>query len=150
MSDNEENQAAPFMVKAMPIAARKAARAAASRAGLTMGPWIANAVYTQSQLEAGNAVMPPANPTRSESPIAAPTLSVADLHDLALAAAAVAQASGRPMPQRTAGRFYRLVDDKLRAATGLPPRQTRKTSLRGAAVPALESPDPASLLDAAE
>ena len=128
---NGESERAPKTVKSMPVKPWETAVSCAMKRGEQMGDWLARAILTQANLEAGDRVIPPDErpvlPTRQTGdapvlPIVAPPPP-----DLLQALAAIADASGRPVPKDVAGHAYALARGYLRAARGLPAAKPRQT-----------------------
>lgn len=106
---------APVTIKSMDQAAWETAKRSAAKAGETMAEWLARAIRQLAALEEGDRETPPGQPSKPP----APGLPVAELEGLMRAAAALADASGVPVPKRTARHAYALVSAQLRAARGL-------------------------------
>ena len=133
MTDAEQ---APFTVKAFPVEARELARKAAAKQGEHMGVWLARAVRTQANLEAGERVLPPVKHGQSVAPFdpVKPTQEMGkpfDLDGLATALQAVAkvhEVAGLPLPKVLARQASALLLSQIREARGLSskPRQTRR------------------------
>jgi hypothetical protein len=131
MSDAAVVEKSSFSIKAFPVEARKLALACAARAGLTMAEWMDRAVHSQARLEAGENVLPPDRGFAAPAAISQPVPGdLAGLLIMMQVAQVAAQASGKPMGKTIAQRYYGLVDDRVRAAAGLPPRTPRKAPRR--------------------
>lgn len=139
MTDAEH---APFTVKAFPVEARELARKCATKQGEHMGAWLARAVRTQANLEAGERVLPP---VKQGQPVASyelvkPTQETGkplDLAGLATALQAVAkvhEAAGLPIPKTLARQASGLVLDQIREARGLPSKLRQTGRLIGQTV----------------
>lgn len=100
---------APWQIKEFPVELRRRLTAAAAERQISVGEHL-----TRIIMNANGHATSPAGP------------SFADLRDLGNAVAAMATASGLPVPKRAARRFYGLVDDQVRAAAGLPARKPRQ------------------------
>lgn len=134
LEDNEVARA-PFQIKSFSIEIRNLALRSSRKQGLTMGEWMERAVQTQARLEDGENIFPPRTETLHDGAAVVRQVDqvfavASQLRDLMQASAAAAEASGRPMPARAAGRFHAFVDDQIRAVSGLPPRKPRKTILQ--------------------
>ena len=131
MTDAEH---APFTVKAFPVEARELARKCATKQSENMGAWLARAVRTQANLEAGERVLPPVKQGQSVAHHGAviPTRETGkplDLDGLAAAlqaVAAVSGAAGVPVSKKLARAANALMLTQVMEARGLPskPRQT--------------------------
>jgi hypothetical protein len=112
---------APWMIKAMPVHVREKAVRYAKMAGVTMAEWMGRAVETQATLQDGNRVIPPSKPEQTRQ------ASGLDLGDVAAAlqAMAAAQAAGLPVSKAAVRGVVALIREDVRAARGLPDRQTR-------------------------
>ena len=142
----ERDERKPITVKAFRTETSEKINRHARMHGLTNAEYIDRAVHTQIRIDGngGPMIIPPEpgnTPPRAGAPdVAAPgwALNAASaLRELAEAALMASQASGRPMPKRTAGRLYSLLDQQLRAAqaaagipAGKPPVQTGKPAVR--------------------
>lgn len=126
---DEENPVAAWTIKRMPVAVRRRATEGAERLDENVAEWVTRAVNRQADLEMANAVFPPGKPEANPAPGPAPPAPVLDLHGLGIAVDAVLRAhaaAGAAVP-RSVGREARAaLAHHLRAARGLPPRQTRK------------------------
>jgi len=125
---NLEEDKASWTIKSVPVETRKLAVACAAKQGQTMAEWLAKAVRTQANLEAGERVLPPAPRPGDALAAWAPVPSViglGGLADLMQAAREIAEAAGVPIPKATARHALALTTAQLRAARGLPPKQTR-------------------------
>lgn len=118
---NESDQTAPWTIKAVPVAVREKAVRYARMDGVTMAEWLTRAVQTEANRQDGDAVIGP----RDAAP--PPALSV-DLGGVAavLQAMAAAAAAGLPVTKVAVRETVTLVRDQVRAARGLPARQTRR------------------------
>jgi hypothetical protein len=119
MADQET--AAPWTIKAVPVQVREKAVRYARMDGITMAEWLAKAVETEANRQDGNLVIPPGKP----EPVSPPP-SV-DLNDAALAlqALAAAASAGLPVSKAATRDTVALIRAHIRVGRGLPPRQTR-------------------------
>ena len=104
-----------------------------------MGAWVSRALIDRVNLEAGPREFPP-EPANLDPKMANPsTLTVAHLHpgpgdvlgDLMQGMAALAAATGINPAKADIRRVYGLVDERVREARGMPPRQPRKRNWFG-------------------
>jgi hypothetical protein len=116
---------APWTIKAVPVPARQKAIRYARMSGETMGEWIAQAVDTHASKQDGNQVIPPGKP--------GPTLAIQQAPDIdltsvaaALQAMAAAATAGLPVSKPAVRDTVTLIRAHVRAARGLPTRQTRR------------------------
>ena len=129
---------AHLTIKLFSIATRQLALKHAKLQGLSMASWIDRAVHTQARLEgtSGPVVMP--EPVTGVTVQAAPNVRgmsvIADMLVVAQAAQMIAEASGRPMSKRTAGRVYQVLDHCTRTAVAVlePPEPRRQPPVRKA------------------
>jgi hypothetical protein len=119
---NEEN-AAPWTIKAVPVHIREKAVRYARMEGVTMAEWLAKAVETQAEKQEGNQVQLPSKPTPSSLP--SPTIDVSEA-TAALQSMAAAAAAGLPISKAAVRDTVALIRDHVRVGRGLPPRQTRQ------------------------
>jgi hypothetical protein len=112
---------APWQIKAMPVHVREKAVRYAKMAGLTMAEWMVLAVETQANLQDGNRVIPASKP---EQPRQSSGLDLGDVA-AALQAMAAAQVAGLPVSKAAVRGVVALIREDVRAARGLPDRQTR-------------------------
>lgn len=125
MSDDEPDKA-PMTIKAVPVATRKKMAACATKRGETMAEWLARAVDTQAERDAGEVVIPPGQPDKPAALARAlVTVETADLAALLQAVAAVGTAAG--LPAGVAREAYAAARIRLREARGLPGKPARKT-----------------------
>ena len=129
---------APMTIKAVPTATRTKMVRCAEKRGQTMAVWLARAVDNQANLEAGDQVEPAlfeprevGLPLVKPEPISGKPFVLADLRDAMAAAAAVATASGLPLPKVMARHAYALLTAQLREARGLSPAKPRQTLIAG-------------------
>src|SRR3954467_7703423 len=119
---NEEN-AAPWTIKAVPVPIREKAVRYARMEGVTMAEWLTKAVETQAERQEGNQVIPPGQP----EPVSLPSSTV-HLGEAAAAlqAMATAASAGLPVSKAAVRDTVGLIRDQVRVGRGLPPRQTRR------------------------
>jgi len=117
----------------LPGRGRKQAAEAAAKRGESMGVWAARAMTAQINLERGDRVEMPSDKPRPEGLTgdnsAGSTANPLDLAVLAAAmqaAAAVAVASGKPVPRDSRSQYNGAVVSYLRAARGLPKVELRR------------------------
>lgn len=122
--DKPQDDRQPVTIKAMPVAAWKRAREAAEKQDQSMAEWLARAINQLADMEAGARVTMPGKPDKPE----APAMPAADLEALMRAAHAVSEASGVPVPKVAARHAFALLTGQMRAARGLPVRQTSRKS----------------------
>ena len=142
---------ASWTIKAVPVDVRKRAVACAAKQGQTMAEWLARAVATQANLEAGDRILPPLVPGLDAAPrhlppgdrfampaeslpaprehpaaAAAPVVGgMAELAELMRVTVEVGRAGGVAVPKTVARQAFALVGEQLRAARGLPLRPRR-------------------------
>lgn len=127
---NNDIERAPKTVKSMPVKPWETAVSCATKRGEQMGDWLARAITNQANLESGDRViLPDERPVSLGGETAAnPVLPpLPPPPDLLQALAAIAAASGRPVPKDVAGHAYALTRAYLRAGRRLPPAKPRKT-----------------------
>lgn len=132
-------ETSPWTIKAVPIETRKRAVRAANAQGVNMADWLTDAVNRLADQQAGNLVIPPGKPDAPREPEAMPAI---DLHGLAAAieaTVAATQAAGRTPSIGLAREAAATIRHAMRAARGLPARQTKPRS--GQTTPLLESDD---------
>jgi hypothetical protein len=126
--ENQDDDKTAWTIKSVPVATRKLAVACAIKRDVTMGEWLVPAVRNQANLEAGELVIPPPNPTQSlPSPSGSVTTDLSSLAELMRAAQALAEAAGVSVPKATARHALALTSAQLRQARGLPPKRIRQT-----------------------
>jgi hypothetical protein len=134
------DETAPMTIKAVPIAARKRAVEAAGRQDETMGEWMTRAITRQAEMEAGNAVLPPA--IRQPGPEPDPAPPPLDLAGLGAALGAITgayQAAGHKPPLALAREAKGLLEDHIRCLRGKPPRRQRPAPIGRIAGPPVAS-----------
>jgi len=102
---NLEEDKASWTIKSVPVETRKLAVACAANQGQTMAEWLAKAVRTQANLEAGERVLPPAPRPGDALAAWAPVPSIiglGGLADLMQAAREIAEAGRGADPKATA------------------------------------------------
>src|SRR3954447_19541004 len=88
----DEDQTAPWTIKAVPVLVREKAVRYARMDGCTMAEWLAKAVETQATQQDGNQLIPPGKPEQ------VPTTPSIDLGDAASALQAIAAAAAAGLP----------------------------------------------------
>jgi hypothetical protein len=75
------SDAAPWTIKAVPVAVREKAVRYARMDGCTMAEWLTKAVETQAAKQDANQVIPPGKPdgVADKPPAAAPSVELADV-----------------------------------------------------------------------
>src|SRR3954468_22733323 len=118
----DQDPAAPWTIKAVPVQVREKAVRYARMEGCTMAEWLTKAVETQADRQDGNQVLLPGKP--EPTPLPSPTV---DLKDAAAALQALAQAAsaGLPVSKVAAREAVSLIRTHIRVGQGLPSRQTR-------------------------
>ncbi len=131
--DNPVDDKGNWTIKGFPAEVRKQAAEAAAKRGESMGVWAARAMTAQINLERGDRVEMPSDKPRPEGLTgdnsAGSTANPLDLAVLAAAmqaAAAVAVASGKPVPRDSRSQYNGAVVSYLRAARGLPKVELRR------------------------
>jgi hypothetical protein len=119
----DQDPAAPWTIKAVPVQVREKAVRYARMEGCTMAEWLTKAVETQADRQDGNQVILPGKP--EPTPLPSPTV---DLKDAAAALQALAQAAsaGLPVSKVAAREAVSLIRAHIRVGQGLPSRQTRR------------------------
>jgi hypothetical protein len=112
---------APWTIKGMGKADREAIIRHARMADISVAEWMTRAAQNQMALEAGNRVIPPGKP---EPPRQTSAIDLGDL-PAALQAMAAAQAAGLPVSKAAVRGVVNLIREDVRAARGMPSRQTR-------------------------
>jgi hypothetical protein len=119
MADQE--QAAPWTIKAVPVHIREKAVRYARMDGCSVSQWLAKAVETQAGRQDGNQVIPPGKPEPAALPSSVDLSAAAS----ALQSMAAAAAAGLPVSKAAARDTVALIREHIRVGRGLPPRQTR-------------------------
>jgi hypothetical protein len=121
MADQEG--AAPWTIKSVPVAVREKAVRYARMDGCTMAEWLTKAVETQANRQDANLVIPPDKPR--ETPLVVPSVGLGDAA-AALQSLAQASSAGLPVSKTAARETVALIRAHIRVGRGLPPRQTRR------------------------
>jgi hypothetical protein len=127
---------APWTIKAVPVETRLKAVRAAQAADQAMGEWIAEAVERMAHQQA-NMVLPPGKPPERDAPAPLPLIDLPGLAAALQATAAMAAAAGVQPPRGLVREASATLRQYMRAARGLPDRQTNARS--GRTVRLLES-----------
>jgi hypothetical protein len=100
-----------WTIKSMPVAEREQAAAAAQRQDRSQGEWIAMAIRTQLQLEAGD--LAPSD--GAVTPVIRPVtpLAVAELEQLARVCSLLAESAGKPVPRAVTRLMWARVRERL-------------------------------------
>ena len=121
---NPDDERATINVKGVAARAWERAKTAALKQDETMGVWLSRAIDYRADAEAGPREFPPANPApKTVKPEAA--LAAEQLADLMRGMAALATATSIAPAKADIRRVYRLADDLVRDARGMPPRKLR-------------------------
>jgi hypothetical protein len=123
MSDADKPDLANWTIKAVPVGTRLKAVRCAQAADQTVGEWIAEAVERMAHQQA-NMVLPPAEPPGRDAPAPSPWIDLPGLAAALQATAALAAAAGMPPPRGLAREASATLRQYMRAARGLPDRQT--------------------------
>jgi hypothetical protein len=121
-------ETATWTIKNMPIAARRKAIDAANRQDQRMAEWLSHAIDRLADQQGGTQILPPAPAVPASAP--ASEIPDIDLPGLAQAIQATVEASvaaGRKPPAGLAREAAATLRLYMRAARGLPARQTRQT-----------------------
>lgn len=113
--DDETDEFIQLTVKHVPKKIRTLMNQLAEKRGQVLGEWLTAMVLKAAEMQAGDLVSPAAfvpAPLQVHGPAAVP-FSMTELRDTMQALGAVAEASGRPIPKRTAGLAYSVVRLKL-------------------------------------
>jgi hypothetical protein len=135
---------ASWTIKNMPVEVRQEAVHSAARAGLSVAQWLAHAVRTQSQLDSGMALTPPAPAALPAPPAtAAPVLetpALSHMTELLRETRNAFVAAGLKMPEKIAAMAGTLTVTVM--AEAKQSSKARAKAARGAkeAPPALEGP----------
>jgi hypothetical protein len=119
----DQDPAAPWTIKAVPVAVREKAVRYARMDGCTMAEWLTKAVETQANRQEGNQVIPPDKP--EQTPLVVPSVGLGEAA-AALQSLAQAAAAGLPVTKTAARETVALIRAHIRVGRGLPPRQTRR------------------------
>jgi hypothetical protein len=118
-----EDPAAPWTIKAVPVAVREKAVRYARMEGVTMAEWLSRAVETQAAKQEANQVYPPGRPEETSFP--SPTIELGEAAAV-LQAMAAAAASGLPVTKAAVRDTVSLIREQIRVGRGLPARQTKR------------------------
>jgi hypothetical protein len=119
----DQSDTAPWTIKAVPVEIRQKAVKAAHAQDQTMAQWLVDAVNLLADRQAGNQVIPPGKP----APDVRANLSGIDLPGLAAMVEATthaAIAAGSAPPKSLSRDAAATTRAYMRAARGLPPKQT--------------------------
>jgi hypothetical protein len=130
----------PWTIKAVPVETRQKAVRAAYAQGVVMAEWITDAVNRLADQQAGNLVIPPGKPEMPQQREAMPSIDLMGLAAAIEATVTAAEAAGRKPPAGLAREAAATVRQAMRAARGLPARQTKAP--RGQTIELIESGDP--------
>lgn len=119
------DESASWTIKSMPVDVRHRAVKAAHAQDQTMAEWLVDAVTRLADQQAGNRVIPPGKPAQERRPVEMPDIDLTGLAEALNATVAATQASGDTPPKSLGRDAAATLRRYMRAARGLPARQTR-------------------------
>jgi hypothetical protein len=123
MSDHPESM--PWTIKNVPADIRQKAVRAAKQAEQTMGEWITDQVNRATDPHTANQVIRPGRRAANRPPAPLPDIDLPGLASAINATVTALQAAGEEVPKGLGGEASKTIRAYMRAARGLPERQTR-------------------------
>ncbi len=127
MSDQPESM--PWTIKSVPAEIRQRAVRAAKQAEQTMGEWISAVVNHATDPHTANRVIPPGKRAH-RPPAPLPDIDLPGLASAITATVLALKEAGEEVPKGLGADASRTIRAYMRAARGLPERQTRGPTVR--------------------